>query len=237
MSLKRFADDIWFIDGGTIPYWAPPIPVSFTYAQRSVVIRLRDGSLIINSPVKWRPDLKPKVDALGRVAHLVTPNKLHHLNVSDWVRAYPAAGLHAPPGLSRKRPDLRIDSVLGDVAPASWAGEIDQMVFRGSFFMDEVVFFHRATRTLVLGDLIENHEPSVLSSSAQRFWARRNAMLAPDGSTPKNFRLSFLRRDLARACLRRMLDWEPERVIVLHGRCAEQDASGFLNRAFGWLGP
>lgn len=33
--------------------------------------------------------------------------------------------------------------------------DIDQAVFRGSIAMDEVVFFHRASRTAIFGDLIQ----------------------------------------------------------------------------------
>ncbi len=234
MVLQLFADEIWLADGGTVPYFAPPLPVRFTYAMRSVVVRLRDGSLLVDSPGRLHDGLRAAIDALGAVRHIVTPNKLHHLFVADWIRAYPAAHFHAPPGLAAKRPDLRIHATLGDGAPTSWAADLEQMVFRGSVYMDEVVFFHGATRTLVLGDLIENHEPEVLSP-VQRFWARRNAMLAPNGSTPRNFRLTFLRRNEAKACLQRMLAWQPERVIVLHGRCAPSAGSAFLSRAFGWL--
>ncbi len=217
-----------------MPYVAPPLPVRFTYAMRSVVVRLRDGALLVDSPGRLHDELRAAIDALGPVSHLVTPNKLHHLFVGDWMRAYPGARFHAPPGLAAKRPDLRIDSTLGERAPRYWADEMDQMVFRGSVYMEEIVFFHRATHTLVLGDLVENHEPAVLTP-VQRFWARRNAMLAPHGSTPRNFRVTFLRRDRARACLRRMLAWQPERVIVLHGRCAASDGTDFLARAFRWL--
>jgi hypothetical protein len=234
VNLQRFAEGLWLADGGTVPYFAPPLPVRFSYALRTVVVRLRDGSLLIDSPTRLRDDLRSATDALGPVAHLVTPNKLHHLFVADWMRAYPHAKFHAPPGLAAKRPDLRFDSTLGDRPPPFWADDLDQLLFSGSIYMDEIVFFHRSTRTLLLGDLVENHEPGVLSP-IQRFWARRNAMLAPDGSTPRNFRATFLRRDRARACLRRMLAWEPERVIVLHGRCVPSGGTEFLEGAFRWL--
>jgi len=234
VSLECFAEGLWLADGGTVPFFAPPLPVRFTYALRSVVVRLKDGSLLIDSPGRLHDELRASIDALGPVAYLVTPNKLHHLFVGDWLRAYPSARFHAPPGLAVKRPDLRIDSTLGDRPPSCWAADLDQMVFRGSIYMEEIVFFHLATRTLILGDLIENHEPAVLSAT-QRFWARANAMLAPNGSTPRNFRMSFFRRDEARACLRRMLAWQPERVIVLHGRCATSAGGDFLVRAFRWL--
>jgi len=233
-TVVPIAEDVWTLEGGTIPFFAPPLPVRFTYAVRSVVIRLADGSLFVDSPVAMDDEVRRALEELGPVAHVVSPNELHHLFMAEWKRAFPEAKLWASPGLPEKRADLVFAGVLGDEPRSEWAGSMDQLLFRGSWFMEEVVFFHRPSRTLVLGDLVENHEPEVLGP-VQRFWAARNAMLAPHGSTPRNFRLSFLRRDRARESLARMLAWEPERVLLMHGRCVTEDATSFLRRAFGWL--
>lgn len=40
--------------------------------------------------------------------------------------------------------------------PADWDGEIDQVLVQGTRIMREVAMFHRASRTLILVDLIEN---------------------------------------------------------------------------------
>jgi len=100
--------------------------------------------------------------------------------------------------------------------------------------MEEVVFFHRPSRTLLLGDLIENHEPRALGP-IHRTLARANAMLAPGGSTPRNYRRSFWRRSLAREAIADILAWQPRRVVVLHGPCVEENATQFLQHAFRWL--
>lgn len=234
-ELIQVAEDVWTLEGGTIPFWAPPIPVRFTYALRSVVIRLPDGTLSIDSPIEPTDAVRAAIEPLGPVAHVVSPNLLHHLYMGAWAEAFPEARLYASPGLAAKRPDIAFDAELDDDPPGAWSGVVDQLVFRGSVYMEEVVFFHRRSRTLVLGDLIENHEPEVLGPTA-RFFARANAMLAPNGATPRNFRLSFLRRAEARRCRDRMLAWEPERVLVTHGRCVLEDAGAFLRRAFAWLG-
>lgn len=232
-ALVEIDDGIWTLDGGTIPFYAPPIPVRFTYAQRAVVVRLPDGSLFVDSPIALDDGIRVELARLGPVRCLVSPNKLHHLFMGQWARAYPDADLYASPGLAKKRPDLRFDAVLGDAAPAPWAECIEQRVVRGSVFMEEVVFFHRPSRTLVLGDLIENHDPRLLGP-VQRFWARCNGMLAPNGSTPRNYRLSFVRRDQTRKCLERVLAWEPRRVVVLHGPCVLTDPGPFLEHGFHW---
>jgi hypothetical protein len=236
VSLVETSDDLWILDRGTIPFFAPPIPVRFTYTLRTIVIRLPDGSLFVDSPASIDEGIRAELAALGPVRFIVSPNKLHHQFMGEWAEHHPGALLYASPGLPRKRPDLAFEDVLGDEPQRHWAGTIDQLVVRGSVFMEEVVFFHRPSRSLLLGDLIENHDPSVLGP-VQRFWARRNAMLAPNGSTPRNFRLSFLRRDDTRRCVRHMLAWQPERVLLLHGQCVMTDALEFLQRAFAWVHP
>ena len=225
--VRRIDRGIWTIVGDPISF------LTFPYTLRSTVLDLGDGSFFVHSPVQF-PIAAPIVESLGRIRVLVSPNKLHHLFLGDWKEAFPEARLFAPPGLAGRRPDLSFDGELGDEPDPLWAGVLDQRVVRGSFFMDEVLFFHRSSRTLLVGDLIENHDPSGFGPF-RRAIARANAMLAPRGTTPRNFRLSFWRRDKAREAIREVLSWEPRRVVVMHGPIVEEDAAGFLRHAFRWL--
>lgn len=225
--MHQLDEGIWTVDGDPISF------LTFPYELRSTVVDLGERSLFVHSPVQLRA-AAAAVERLGSVRHLVTPNKLHHLFLGEWKEAYPDAKLYAPPGLRARRPNLPFDGELGDRPDPAWAEVLDQRVVRGSFFMDEVLFFHRPSRTLLLGDLIENHDPRVLGPW-HRVLARANAMLAPHGTTPRNYRLSFLRRAEARRTLREVLSWEPRRVVVAHGPCVEDDAPAFLRRAFRWL--
>jgi hypothetical protein len=57
----------------------------------------------------------------------------------------------------------------------------------------------------------------------------------PDGKAPIDMRLSFFgRRTALRLAVRQMLDWNPERVIVSHGRWYDKDGVSELRRAFCW---
>ena len=49
--------------------------------------------------------------------------------------------------------------MLGDEAPEEWRREVGQVFFRGRPYENEVVFFHRASRTLLLCDLAFNFGP------------------------------------------------------------------------------
>ncbi len=225
--LRKVDARIWTLEGAPIRF------LSFPYELRSTIVDLGDGSLFVHSPVQLSIAAR-SVEALGQVAYIVAPNKLHHLFLREWAVAYPDARLYAPPGLRRKRPDLPFSADLCDHPEQAWKSSLHQRVVRGSFFMEEVVFFHRSSRTLILGDLIENHDPRRLGA-VHRAIARANAMLAPNGSTPRNYRLSFLRRAGARRTVKEILSWEPRRVVVMHGPCVEENAPQFLQKAFGWL--
>jgi hypothetical protein len=159
---------------------------------------------------------------------------MHHLFLGEWKAAFPDARIYSPPGLRSKRPDLSFYGDLGGQPEDPWASVLDQRVVTGSLFMEEVVFFHRPSRTLILGDLVENHDPAVLSAW-HRAVARANDMLAPHGTTARIFRLSFVRRAEARRRVNEILSWQAKRVVVMHGPCVEHDAEQFLRHAFSWL--
>ena len=49
-------------------------------------------------------------------------------------------------------------------------------------------------------------------------------------------RLSFFRQHKAvRAAVQRMIAWEPERIIIAHGRWYARDGVAELKRAFRWV--
>lgn len=43
------------------------------------------------------------------------------------------------------------------------------------------------------------------------------------------------RKQQARSCLKRMLQWQPRKIILSHGRWYEENGTAELHRAFRWL--
>ena len=182
--------------------------------------------------------LQAEIDALGTVAHLVSPNKLHHLYLKDWKAAYPEAALWGPSSTIEKRKDLQFQQPLQDEPPADWGGSIDQAWFRGSPYMDEVVFFHLPSSTAILADLSENFSDGYLRSRWswwQRPLAKLGGITEGQGFAPLEWRLSFLNRRPARAALHKMLGWQPRRVIMAHGVWQQENGTAYLERTFRWL--
>ncbi len=200
---------------------------------RTTVIRLADGGLWVHSPGPLADTLADELRALGPVTCLVAPNLMHHLYLGDWIRAFPDARTFAVAGLDRVRPELRLDETLGDEPPAAWKGQIEQLRTQGVPKLDEVDFFHPATRTLVLTDLCFNVQAS--DSWLTRLGLRINA--AWQRFTPSRLFKSFIRdRDALRGGVERILEWDFERVVLTHGDVLEQGGRRALSEAYAFLG-
>lgn len=226
--LKEFSREIWIADG-------PHVAVAgFHYPTRMAVIKLSDGNLFIWSPIELTDRLKTAIDTIGEVRHIIAPNSLHHLFLPEWKRAYPAAKLYAPPGLSQKRADIAFDGDLQDAPASDWAGEIDQVLMRGNLITTEAVFFHTHSGTVLFTDLLQQLPPK-LFSGWRAIVAKLDLMTGPEPSVPRKFRVAFTNRRAARKALGRILAWPAEKVLMAHGTPVEKDAPAFLRRAFSWL--
>lgn len=237
-TLKPIGEDLWVVDGPVIRI--SYLGSSFPFPTRMAVVRLEGGDLFLWSPTELVESLRSQIDALGPVRHLVSPNKLHYAYIAAWKRAYPEATAWASPGVRERAASQRIgvsfDADLGEEPDPAWQGDLDQRIFRGSRLLEEVVFFHRRTRTVILADLIENFEPAKLGM-VHGLLARLAGVADPDGKTPADLRMTFWgRKQKARASLSRVLAWEPEKVILAHGRPYEREGIMELQRAFRWLG-
>ncbi|HEX7637315.1 MAG TPA: DUF4336 domain-containing protein [Burkholderiaceae bacterium] len=226
--IQRFGPSLFIAQGSPVSFFGMPYPT------RMAVAKLGCGSLWVWSPIALTDELAAAVEALGPVRHIVSPNKLHHLFLADWARRWPQARLYAPPGLAARRPDLRFDGELGDAPDPAWAAEIDQAVFRGSFAMTEVAFFHAESRTAIFGDLIQRFDASSLSGW-KALLMKLDGLVGERGSTPREWRASFLRRAAARAARDKVLGWKPRQLVVAHGMCAQQDAAAVIEAALGWI--
>jgi len=226
--LAGFGHNLYFADGPAVRFWG------FPYPTRMAVARLATGDLWVWSPVPLSREWTAAVESIGRVAYIVSPNKLHHLFLPEWRNHWPDARVFAPPGLARKKKELHFDAELGDQPEPQWVSEIDQVIFRGSPAMQEVVFFHRASGTALFGDLIQRF-PAAMAAGWKGILMRLDGLVGPRGGTPRDWRLSFLTHAPARAALQKVIDWKPERLLIAHGECAPTNAAEIVRDALSWI--
>lgn len=101
--------------------------------------------------------------------------------------------------------------------------------------MQEAVFFHKKSRTLILTDMIENIETQQMNSH-QRLLYKIGDNTHPNGKTPRDLRMTFLgRKKEARASFEKTLAWKPQNIILAHGQCFLGNGLEELKRAFEWV--
>jgi hypothetical protein len=226
--VEEFAPSLYVADGPVVSFYG------FPYPTRMVVVRLSDGNTWVWSPVALTDELVKFVSDVGPVRHIVSPNKIHHLFLAEWAERWPEARVYAPPGLAQRRPDLDFDAELGDEPDPAWAPDIDQVIFRGSLVMEEVAFFHRESRTAIICDLIQRH-PEATMTGWKGMLMRFDGLVGEHGSTPREWRASFLRRSKARTARDKVLGWNPERLLIAHGECVGANAVKIIGDALSWI--
>jgi len=228
--LIKLDENIWISDGEAVSFYGIP------YTTRMTIVRLKDGKLWIHSPGKIIEEMIDEIKSLGQVSYLVSPNKIHHLFMSDWISFFPDAISYSSPGLREKRKDISFDKNLSDEPEQEWKMEIDQVIFKGSCVMEEVVFFHKDSKVLILTDLIENFHPNYFSGY-KKIIAKLTGIVSPNGKAPLDWRVSFIfGKSEAKESLAKIINWKPEKIIISHGECIYSNATEFLLKSFEWVG-
>ncbi|MBT8145839.1 MAG: DUF4336 domain-containing protein [Gammaproteobacteria bacterium] len=228
MLLQEFAPSLYTVDGPTVSFYG------FPYPTRMAVVVLGNGDLWVWSPVALNEELVDEVQSLGPVRHIVSPNKIHHIFLSQWAQQWPDARLYSPPGLSRRKPALKFDAELVDEPDPAWEADIDQVIFHGSVAMEEVVFFHRSSSTAIFCDLIQRHPESQMTG-LKGMLMKLDGLVGNNGSTPREWRLSFLNRSRARMAREKVMQWQAQRLLIAHGKCEQSNASETIRSALAWM--
>ena len=216
--------------------WVAEVPLRFfglEVGTRMSVVRLVNGDLWLHSPVGLTDGLRRELDRIGPVRHVVCPNRMHHVFVEPYFSAYPSARVFAAPGLPEKRRDLPFHGVLGDGPEPGWAEDLDQLVFRGERQLREVVFLHRASRSLILTDLLQSAHPQ--SPPLTRLVHRLYRTYENPGP-PLPVRLGFVNKAAARLSLERVRSWDFDRIVLAHGHLVETGGKAAFLSAFSFLG-
>lgn len=195
---------------------------------RMTIVVTHSNEVWLHSPVRFGANLAAQIATLGTVRAIVSPNKMHRLFLPEWVAAHPQASHYAPVGMLLSVPGGKPPVTLSNTPPKEWDGQLEQMEVRGIPELNEVVFFHPATRTLILTDLCFNiREGGVwtrllftLNGAWNRFGPTRILQRAIQD------RVAF------RASIDRILCWDFDRIIMSHGDIVERDGKALFRAAF-----
>jgi hypothetical protein len=201
---------------------------------RMSVLPLGAGKLALISPTPIDHGIAAALARLGEVQFLIAPNLLHHLYLAAAAKRYPGAQVLAPPGLRQKRPDLSIHGTLDQPAPEAVADAVEVLRMQGAPGIDEFVFFHRATRTLVVTDLVFNVlPPQGLAAHIFLFLGGCHGRLAQS----RVWRFAIKDRAAAADSVHQILSLPFDTLVMAHGEIVHTDARTRLAAALGWLLP
>jgi hypothetical protein len=224
-SVTPLFDGIWIEIG-------PANILGMRLTTTMTVLRLGDNSLLVHSPLVLTAERRTAVDALGVVRHLYAPSTYHERHIGDWAAAYPTARLHAPTGLIRERPDLRIDRVIGALVEPAFAEVVEELTIDG-FRLEETVLIYHPTRTLIVADLVHN------VGRPRDWWTKFYTKLMGFYDRVAISRmlrwLAFSDRAAARRSIDELLTHSFGRLIVGHGTPLTSGAREAITDAFAWL--
>lgn len=230
---KPVAPNIGIVDGPFEYLTVAGIRLPLPFTTRMTVVRLSDGDLFLHSPVRFERRLADEIEKLGRVRHLISPNQFHYAHIGEWADAFPDAIAWASPRVRQRararRLNIRFARDLDTAPPEEWREDLDQTLFPGGYFK-EFIFFHRETRSLVLADTIINIELDRMNEP-WRTATRLTGMAYPGGRTFFGMRLPlFLQRRAAGTVAAKIREWQPQRVLLCHGRCFDANAEEIIRR-------
>ena len=190
---------------------------------RSVIIRLRDGSLWVHSPVALDDSLRGALASLGPVRHVVAPNFEHVKYAAQWLSAYPEARGYGCPELRAAMPQLGLHADARDertgAPPPEWGDSEFELVwldaernpFTGKPFFNELLFLHRGSRTAMVTDFWWNY-PSGLPLGSRAWKFGMDVVYGP-------FYDAFMVKDRAAhaRCARQVASWDIHTLVPCHG--------------------
>lgn len=223
--MKKIYDNLWVVE-------RPLRLLGVNLGARMTVIKLDAGGLLLHSPVAYEDGLKAQLDAMGKVCAIVAPNCMHNLFLDEWINAYPDATYYHPPGMPKIKASPSPLKTISNDAPSVWHAEIEQHIIQGLPRLNEVVFFHKSSHTLVVTDVVFNIlEPD---SIYEKLFLRLNGAYKNFGAT-RVFKTFVKDKQAFRESIEHLLRWDFETVIMSHGEILLQGGKQRFKDAFSWL--
>jgi hypothetical protein len=196
------------------------------FSRNVTLLRLGDGRVVIHSTAPFTEEDVAAIRAFGEPAWLVDATLMHDTFAKEGRAALMGLPYLAPSGFKEVS---GVATQPLDPSPSDWGGEIEVLKLEGTK-KNEHALFHRRSRTLVVADLFFSFAPETRGWA--RFFARRIMGLPPSlFGVSRFFRLLIADKEAFARSVRKMLEWDFERVVVAHREPLETGAKSAVERA------
>lgn len=150
MSLLKIADNLYTFE------FKQKIMPGVHFPARSTIIKMDGGEVAIISPGPFTPEAVGEIKKLGDSFYIIAPNLFHHFYFLKAAESFPKHRLFGPHALGKKIKHLA--GQFEDLAtlPKSVISHLAPQKVEGNKAMQEWVFFHGASKTLIVTDLVFN---------------------------------------------------------------------------------
>jgi hypothetical protein len=213
--------------------WIQLFPLSMLGGHQGrvvTVLRLSSGKLIIHSTGPFSNADIAQIKALGEPGWLVDSMLRHDTFSKEKRSAFPDLPYLAPEGFPLAA-ELKTQPLLPP--PPEWSPEIQVVRIAGMPGVEEHVFLHVPSRTIIVADLVFNFAPS----SGWRSFMRKTLMgvkESPDSA--RLYPLQIKDRAAYDASIRELLAWDFDRIIVGHNEPVLSNGKHLLAEALARKG-
>lgn len=225
-QLYAITTDIWGAESTTA------VGLGITFPNRMTVVQLASGGLMLHSPIPIDAALAGALAELGPVELIIAPNLFHHLYVPAAAARYPDARVLGATGFAKKRPDIEWDGFLDDEPVPELSGSLERFRHRGTVARENV-FFHAASRSLIVTDLVFNIRET--ENFASRLFFGLIGVRGRVKQSPAFKYVATKDREAAGRGLRELLALDWERLIPSHGPVVESDAKAQFAEGARWM--
>ena len=220
--LEEWVPGIWTVS-------SPLKLAGVDFGTRMTIVRVGGDGLVLISPCPIDDALAAEIDALGTVRAVIAPNAFHYLYFVDAAERYPDAIRFLAEGVAGKLGSTPPGSIiLSSEADSLWSADLEQCMIEGAPMTNEILFYHPASRTLILTDLCFNFDPA--PSGWPGIFLR---LMGVHGrlAVSRLMRFALRDREKVRPVLERILEWDFDRIIVTHGVLVERNGHRLFREA------
>lgn len=210
----------------SLEYFESQLPSGPKLPLRSTLVTLNSGHKVMISPIKFS-DAQLEVLKKSPPQALVAPNKFHHLFIKKAAQNLNVGSVYIAPGLENKRPDIEWPIILGD---KTWIyqDELPMLILQGMPAINECVFFHKESKTLIVTDFLFNLSglPNSIKTLPYKMLGTFNR--------PAISRLVLLatrNKKALKQSIEKILQWDFKRLVMAHGNIIETGAKEIFKKA------
>ncbi|EPS95076.1 hypothetical protein FOMPIDRAFT_1133127 [Fomitopsis schrenkii] len=210
------------------------------FGGRSTAIKLSNGDVWVMASTPLTAETKAKLNELGPVKWIVGADAVHHMFLGEFKKEYPEAKLVAVDEAVKKKSKegLEFHGVWGtDPRDRQFGFENDvQHCFFDGFANRDTAFFHPASKTLIVADLLfnlpatEQYSKSSSSGTIPIFGS-----LTPYMGIHKRFTWYLgVDKEAMKRDVKTVANWDFDRIIPCHGDVIEKDGKKAWCEAYKW---